>query len=69
VIVPLVAKLADAEFATATFPDALTLDSTVPRFTVAVRRDPAELDEPVVKPYTEFREKNTTTAAMRMPDV
>jgi hypothetical protein len=50
VIVPLVAKFVDADCATATFPDALTLDSTVPRFTVAVRRDPAALDEPVVKP-------------------
>ena len=50
VIVPLVAKFVDADCATATFPDALTLDSTVPRFTVAVRRDPAALDELLVKP-------------------
>ena len=45
-IVPLVAKFAVADFATATLPDALTLESTVPRFTVAVRRDAAALDEP-----------------------
>jgi hypothetical protein len=49
VTVPLVAKLADAERATATFPEVLTLDSTVPRLTVAVRRDPAAFDEPEVK--------------------
>jgi hypothetical protein len=50
VIVPLVAKFADADCATATLPEALTLESTVPRLTVAVRRDPAPLDAPAVKP-------------------
>jgi hypothetical protein len=50
VIVPLVAKFADEDCATATFPDALTLDSTFPRSTVALRLDAAGLAEPVVKP-------------------
>jgi len=37
VSVPLVPKLTDAELATPTLPDALTLDCTMPRVTVAVR--------------------------------
>jgi len=42
--VPLVAKPALAELATPTFPEALTLDWTIPRVTVAVRCEPV-LDE------------------------
>jgi hypothetical protein len=49
VIVPLVAKFTVADFATATLPDALTLASTVPRFTVALRLDDAGLADPLVK--------------------
>jgi len=48
--VPLVVKPADAEVATLTLPLALTLDCTVPSATVAVRCDPAELDEPLKNP-------------------
>jgi len=48
--VPLVAKFAAADVATPTFPDALTLDCTVPRATVAVRCDPAADEELLRKP-------------------
>ena len=48
--VPLVAKSADAEVATPTFPDALTLDCTVPRATVAVRCTEAPLEEVAENP-------------------
>jgi len=48
--VPLVAKFADADLATPTLPDALTLDCTVPRTTVAVRWDPAADEELLRKP-------------------
>jgi hypothetical protein len=48
--VPLAPKSADADVATPTFPDALTLDCTVPTATVAVRRAPRPDDEPPKKP-------------------
>jgi hypothetical protein len=67
VIVPLVAKLADADFATETFPEALTLDCTIPRFTVAVSRDAAAFDAPAVKPYTALSAKKMITAATSTP--
>jgi hypothetical protein len=50
VIVPLVGKFADADCATETLPEALTLESTVPRFTVARRLDAAAAVDPVVNP-------------------
>ncbi|HUK44331.1 MAG TPA: hypothetical protein VLV28_03475 [Gaiellaceae bacterium] len=48
--VPLVVKLADAEVATPTLPDALTLDWTVPYATVAVRWAALLEDEDPRKP-------------------
>jgi hypothetical protein len=48
--VPLVPKFADADVATETLPDALTLDCTVPTVTVAVRCEPVEDDDPPRNP-------------------
>ena len=62
--VPLVPKSADAEVATLTFPDALTLDWTVPYATVAVRCA-AELDAvPPRNPYTESSPNTIAIAAI-----
>jgi hypothetical protein len=58
-----VPKSADAEVATLTFPDALTLDWTVPYATVAVRCA-AELDAvPPRNPYTESSPNTIAIAA------
>jgi hypothetical protein len=48
--VPFVPKFADADVATETLPDALTLDCTVPCATVAVRWEPVDADDPPRNP-------------------
>jgi hypothetical protein len=68
--VPLVAKFADAVRATPTLPDALTLDCTVPRATVAVRCAPVLAAEPLLKnPYTALSAKKTITTTITTPAV
>jgi hypothetical protein len=64
VSVPLAAKFTDDDVATLTFPDAVTLDCTVPRATVAVRCTAAPDDEAPRNPYTEFAANKANTAAV-----
>ena len=68
VTVPLVPKSTEAEFAAETFPEALTLDCTVPRATVAVRCVPVLADELLLEnPYTASSAKNTIRATITTP--
>lgn len=67
VSLPLVVKPTAAELATPTLPEALTLDWTIPRATVAVRWALPLADEPSRKPYTALSATTTTAATARAP--